>query len=161
MAKQKVRPVDENGLYLHPSLKIWKQKNPGKLWFHSPFEHRCYVKLKRSGLEFSCQPEAIEMIPAFVTISFIKNKIVSAKVQDAVYTPDFFIKTRLLDIYIECKGFFTDLARMRFKMLQYTLLKDGNDKSVILLIKNDLEFDRMLSIAQSEFNSEKTKTLKL
>jgi hypothetical protein len=156
---QKVRPVDEFGVYLLPSLKEWKLKNPGKLWFHSPFEQRCYVKLKNRNWEFECQPQSIELVPEFKALTLFKGKIIKKKVQDAVYTPDFLIKTKSVSLLIECKGFYNDLAKIRFKLCQYTLSKT-TDK-VILIIKSDLEFDKMLSLIDAEFNFQKTKKLKL
>jgi predicted nuclease of restriction endonuclease-like RecB superfamily len=157
--EQKVKPVDENGVYISGSLKDWKVKNPKSLFFHSPFEWRCWIKLKKRDWKFSCQPESIEMIPAFKTVSFVKGKIVTAKVQDAVYTPDFLINTKFGDVYIECKGFFRPADRIRFKLCQYTLKQKEN--KVILLILNDIQFDKMLSLIDAEFNFQKIKKLEL
>lgn len=156
---QRIRPVDEYGVYLTPTLKEWKVKNPGKLWFHSSFEWRCFMKLKKRDWEFSCQPTAIELIPEFKTTSFIKGKIIDKKVQDAVYTADFLIKTNFGDVLIECKGFNNDLAKMRFKLCQYTLTKT-TDK-VIMLVLSDLEFDKLLSLVDAHFNFKTTKKLEI
>lgn len=157
--KQRVKPVDVNGKYLTISLKEYRQKYPDSIIFHSPFEWRCYIKLQKRKWKFSCQPTAIELIPPFKCTSFVKGKVVTAKVQDAVYTPDFLIETEFGNVYIECKGYFDDTARMRFKMCQYTLNKiEGN---VILLIKTDLEFDKLLSLIDSHFNFKKTIKIEL
>jgi len=159
MSKQRVKPVDSHGTYITGTLKNWKIKHPNDLWFHSPFEWRCYIKLQKRKWKFSCQPTAIELIPPFKCTSFVKGKVVTAKVQDAVYTPDFLIETEFGNVYIECKGYFDDTARMRFKMCQYTLNKiEGN---VILLIKTDLEFDKLLSLIDSHFNFKKTIKIEL
>jgi len=157
--KKTVNEVDEFGVYTGP-LKIWKTKNPGKLYFDSPFEWRCWIKLKSKNFEFELKPKSILMIPDFKTLGFSKNKVCTIKVQDAVYTPDLLIKTKFGNLYIECKGFFRPADRIRFKLLQYTLHK-METPSAILLIKSDLEFDRMLTHIQSDFNFEKTSILKL
>lgn len=154
-----VNEVDEHGLYLAGGLKAWKSKNPGKMYFDSPFEQRCWMKLKKTNLDFIMQPDSIEMIPTFKTLGFSKNKVSTIKVQDAVYTPDILINTKLGKLYIELKGFFRPHDRIRFKLLQYTLLKEAD--SFILLIKSDIEFDKLLTLVNSEFNLEKSKTLSL
>lgn len=156
--KKTVNEVDENGLYTGP-LKIWKTKNPGKIYFDSPFEWRCFMKLKKLKHDFELKPKSIEMIPAFKTTGFVKNKVCIIKVQDAVYTPDFVINTKFGKVYIECKGFFRPADRVRFKLCQYTLSK--TDDSVILLINSDIEFDKMLTFIGAEFNFEKSKFLKI
>lgn len=164
MAKKKTKTVcevDEFGLYTGP-LKEWKLKNPGKIYFDSPFEWRCWMKLKDSNLDFELKPKAIELIPEFKTLGLVKNKIATIKVQDAVYTPDLLIKTKFGKVYIECKGFFRPVDRIRFKLLQYTLLKKvEEEKNIIILIKSDLEFDKLLLNINTDFNFEKSKILKL
>jgi len=157
--EQKVKPVDSSGMYITGTLKAWKAKHPKEIWFHSPFEWRCWIKLQKRKWTFSCQPSAIEMIPEFKTLSFVKGKITHAKVQDAVYTPDFLIKTEFGNVYIECKGFFRPADRVRFKLCQYTLNKTENN--VILLILNDLEFDKLLALIDAHFNFKTTKKIEL
>ena len=159
MSKQRVKPVDSNGVYITGTLKNWKIKNPNSIYYDSPFEWRCAEKLKKRKWDVTFHPEPILLLPAFKATSFVKGKIVEAKVQDAVYTPDFLIKTEFGNVFIEVKGYFTELARMRFKMCQYTLTKTEN--SVILLIKSDLEFDKMLSLIDAHFNFKTTKKLEL
>jgi predicted nuclease of restriction endonuclease-like RecB superfamily len=159
MSKQRVKPVDSDGRYITGTLKNWKIKHPNDLWFHSPFEWRCYIKLQKRKWKFSCQPTAIELIPSFKCTSFVKGKIIIAKVQDAVYTPDFLIETEFGNVYIECKGYFDDTARIRFKMCQYTL--NNTEGNVILLIKDDLSFDRLLSLIDSHFNFKTNKKIEL
>lgn len=159
MSKQRVRPVDQHGMYITGTLKNWKIKHPEAIYFDSPFEWRCFEKLMKRKWDFSFHPDSIELLPAFKTTSFVKGKIIDAKVQDAVYTPDFLIRTKFGNVFIECKGFFTDLSRMRFKMCQHTLNKTKGN--VILLIKSDLEFDKMLSLIDAHFNFKTTKKLEI
>lgn len=159
MSKQRVKPVDSDGRYIVGTLKNWKIKHPNSIYFDSGFEWRCWIKLQKRKWDFTFHPDSIELLPAFKTTSFIKSKIVEAKVQDAVYTPDFLIKTEFGNVFVECKGYYDDLSRMRFKMCQYKLKKtEGN---VILLIRNDIEFDKMLSLIDAHFNFKTTKKLEL
>jgi hypothetical protein len=158
MSKKRICEVDESGLYIS-KLAEWKRRNPGAIYFDSPFEWRCWMKLKnKKSWDWSFHPNSIILMPDFKTTSFVKGKIITAKVQDAVYTPDFLINTEFGSVYIECKGFFSKADRIRFKLCQYTLLTKETNK-IILLIKNDLEFDKLLSLVDSHFNYKTSKNL--
>lgn len=154
--KLRIKPVDENGLEIN-QLKIWKEKNLNKIYFDSKFEWRCWNKLKQQNIAFIYQPESINIIESFVTNGFKKNEIKAIKVQPMVYTPDFLIEKNNQKFYIECKGYFRKEDRYRFKLCQYTLHK--NKGGVILIVMNDLEFDRAISCINSI--DSKTKIIKL
>lgn len=140
---KKIKSVDENGLEIN-KLKTWKEKNPSKIYFDSKFEWRCWMKLKNLKINFSCKPTPISLMKEFKTIGFEKNEIKIVKVRPMIYTPDFLVETEQDKFYIECKGYFRPVDRYRFKLCQYTL--HTNKLGSILLIMNDLEFDRAISL---------------
>lgn len=151
-----IKKVDEHGMYI-PKLAEWKKKNPGKIFFDSMLEFHCFVKMKKRGWDFEFHPPAIELIPSFKCLGFHKGKIEYAKVQDAVYTFDFLIRSKLGNVFLEIKGYFRDQDRIRYKMVQHILSKQENTTTVI--IKNDKEFDKFLSIFDAYFNNVKNKTV--
>jgi predicted nuclease of restriction endonuclease-like RecB superfamily len=76
------------------------------------------------------------MIPEFKTLSFVKGKLTQAKVQDAVYTPDFLIKTEFGNVYLEVKGFFRPADRIRFKLCQTLtkIINKGSSNMIAIVI---------------------------
>lgn len=146
-----IRKIDEAGNEIL-SLKTWLKKNPNKIYFDSKFEWRCWNEIKNSNLEFIYQPDSIEILKPFQVIGFKKNLIKTVSVQGMVYTPDFLIKSKTENIYIECKGYFSKVDRYRFKLCQHTISQ--KKLGHILLIKNDKEFKNALTQIDKEFNKE-------
>jgi hypothetical protein len=145
-----VKPVDENGLEIR-NLKIWRQKNPGKIQFDSKFEWGCWRRLSKLGIPFQFQPDPIQVMNSFATLGFSKNDIKPIKVKPMVYTPDFLIEVGPTKYYIECKGYFRQRDQYRFKFCQYIL--HTQNLGHILLVKTDLEFDRVVNLITNKRNN--------
>jgi hypothetical protein len=123
----RVNPVDENG-YKITDLAKWKKdiKNFNKIYFDSKFEYDCYLVLKRAGFDVDFHPESRLLMPSFTTFALSRAKsgvkLFKSTVRSISYTPDFLINCNDgTKVYIEAKGFFTDGAKMRYKLFQNSL----------------------------------------
>lgn len=74
----------------------------------SRFEHRCKLWLDNNGIEYELQPKII-LIPKST------DKISGKTIREVSWTLDFKVK----DIYIDAKGFVTDVAKLKFKVFNY------------------------------------------
>lgn len=116
-----VKCVDINGKIIK-SLKNWKLRNPGKLYFDSKFEWRVYKYLESQKLEFDFHPEKTILQPGFQCLALnAKGKLFKSTVRPITYTPDFKIICGDKIIYLETKGFFTEASRLRVKLFQHQL----------------------------------------
>jgi hypothetical protein len=127
---RKIIPVDENGQKINDLAK-WKKdiKNFNKLYFDSKFEYNCYLVLKKAGCNVDFHPESRLLMPSFTTFALSRAKsgvkLFKSTVRSISYTPDFLIKCNDgTKVYIEAKGFFTDGAKMRYKLFQNSLAEN-------------------------------------
>jgi len=126
----RVIPVDENGQKIIDLAK-WKKdiKNFNKVYFDSKFEYDCYIVLKKAGFNVDFHPESRLLMPSFTTFALSRAKsgvkLFKSTVRSISYTPDFLITCNDgTKVYIEAKGFFTDGAKMRYKLFQNSLTAD-------------------------------------
>ena len=160
MGLKQIKCVDINGTIIN-NLKVWRLKNPRKLYFESQFELDAYRLLKASGLNFEFHPESRELLPKKQVWALSKSKIkklFKSTTRTISYTPDFAVhcddgKT----IFIETKGFFHKDSRMRYKLFQHSLSK--TEMSLLVFdTYNKKGQDRMtdlkviIKIIKNEFN---------
>ena len=94
--------------------------------FRSKLESVCYELLKEADLKFEYEPSKWELVPGieYNTPSWEKigktYKKQRVKVSAITYVPDFVGD----DWLIECKGFFTPEARIKWKLLKQYLHKN-------------------------------------
>jgi len=129
-----IKKLDINGRVIK-NVALFKKKDPKALIFDSGLELRCYKKFTEAGLDFDFQPTARELLPPLECLTLskgkTKRKVFTAKVRGAVYTMDFLIRTgNGITIFIEAKGFYRPIDRMRVKLFQHTL----RQKEMVLLI---------------------------
>ena len=74
----------------------------------SKFEHRCKLWLDNNGIAYELQPKII-LIPKST------DKISGKTIREVSWTLDF----KVGDIYIDAKGFVTDVAKLKFKVFNY------------------------------------------
>jgi hypothetical protein len=127
---RKIFPIDEQGKKILDLAK-WKKdiNNFNKLYFDSKFEHNCYLVLKQAGFDVDFHPESRLLMPSFTTFALSRAKsgvkLFKSTVRSISYTPDFLINCNDgTKVFIEAKGFFTDGAKMRYKLFQNSLEKN-------------------------------------
>jgi len=155
--------VDINGKEIS-NLKIWKEKNPKKLFFESKFEWEAFILFKEASLKFDFQPQTRELIPTMNVFALSKGKtkkLFKSTVRPISYTSDFAIYCdNGTTIFVETKGFFHKDARLRYKLFQHSLGK--NEMSLLAFdIYNKKGQDRMtdvkaiIKIVKEHFNEKK------
>jgi hypothetical protein len=124
---RKIYCIDQDGKKILDLAK-WKKdiKNFNKIYFDSKFEYNCYLILKQAGFDVDFHPESRLLMPSFATFALSRAKsgvkLFKSTVRSISYTPDFLIKCNDgTKVYIEAKGFFTDGAKMRYKLFQNSL----------------------------------------
>jgi hypothetical protein len=152
--------VSEQGKVIS-DIKGYRLLNPGAKVFQSMLEYECYKFLEKAGLNFTWQPETVELAPSFSTWSLSKSKtpkIFKATVRNITYTSDFKITSfSPLEIYIEVKGFFQPDARMRYKLFQAKL--KSNQRSFIIFSVNELKV--LIELLEKDFLKQQKTTMKL
>lgn len=149
-----VKPVDGTGRIIM-QLKQWKTDNPGKLYFDSEFERKCYILLEDNKMNFNFHPPARELAKGFSTWTLSKGKakrrLFKGTVRNISYTPDFVIYCNNgTSIFIESKGYFDDASRIRYKLFQDTLASD----EITLLVydkENNKDLKAVIEIINEAF----------
>jgi hypothetical protein len=154
MKFRNVKPVDGAGVVIK-ELKVFKENNPGALYFDSEFERKCYILLEDAGFSFDFHPEQREVMPGLTTpaISRAKGqvKIFNSKVRSINYTPDFVIYCNNgINMFIEAKGYFEDSSRMRYKLFQATL--SPTEHTYLVYDKNNnKDLKELIKIVNKDF----------
>jgi hypothetical protein len=115
MYRRNVKKVDEQGKPIRGSLKTWKTKNPGKLYFDSKPEWECWKYMKSEKIKNDFQP-TIELFATLKTKEFKKGVIKEITQRAIKYTPDFYLHK--YKVYIEVKGYADELFRVRWKLFK-------------------------------------------
>lgn len=74
----------------------------------SRFEHRCKLWLDNNGISYELQPKVI-LVPQTT------DKLTGKTIRAVTWTLDF----KVGDIYIDAKGFVTDVAKLKFKVFSH------------------------------------------
>jgi hypothetical protein len=173
---RKIYCIDEQGKRILDLAK-WKKdiNNFNKIYFDSKFEYNCYLILVKAGFNVDFHPESRLLMPSFTTFALSRAKsgvkLFKSTVRSISYTPDFLIKCNDgTKVYIEAKGFFTDGAKMRYKLFQNSLTnneyifsvydnpREGINtlKSIMQIVKEN--FGGSNEKIKSVINETKTKT---
>lgn len=122
-------------------LSEWKLQNPGKIYFESMLERDCYLLLDKSGLDFTFHPASRELLAGFKSKALGKGKdkkIFNSTVRNVSYTMDFLINCPDgTKIFIEAKGWFRPLDRLRYKLFQASL--KPQEMSLLVLSADDIK----------------------
>lgn len=103
--------------------------------FDSQLEAHLFSGLKKTGIPFETQ-KSFELQPAF--------RYHGAAIRPIYIVVDFWIPS--LNLLVDTKGFSTEKATMKWKMLKYILVKEaqGNPEPEIRLPKNKRECDSLV-----------------
>lgn len=121
-------PLDYDGMHFKSQLEVMCYKTLKELGFSPLYEQKKY----QIFLGF------VPHVPFYTKNTFTrKNKninIVSGstvvdfrKINPWDYTPDFYLEYNDYIIYIECKGFYNDVARYKSKLFRWFLEKTQQD----------------------------------
>lgn len=108
----------------------------GDITFRSVLESRCYQLLVEAEFEVLHEPERFTIMEGFYLAStkfygIVKSKGTKSykederKIRSITYTPDFYIKYKDYDIYIDAKGNPNDTYPIKKKMFLDYLEKDS------------------------------------
>ncbi len=130
-----IKKVDLQGNTIK-NFSIWRKKHLSDIFFDSEFERLCYLEIAKSGLDFEFHPEKRVLQESFKTTALSKSKIpklFKSTVRPISYTCDYKIKTdQGIDVYVEAKGYFTQEARLRYKLFQASLLTN----EIVLMVED-------------------------
>lgn len=95
----------------------------------STLEGNCEKMIREYGLDYEYEPISFELMPGFkfpITSyqKYGKRYIDRQTVAGISYTPDFIIMKRYV---LECKGFFTEPSRIRWKLFKRKILDENLD----------------------------------
>jgi len=124
----KISKVDRHGNKIK-NLKVWKNANPGDIYFDSYPEWEVWDYMMISSINFVYEPK-IDLFDSIDTEEFEKprqtkkaklskdNKrvIKDVKQRPISYKPDYYLID--FDAYIEVKGFADDVFKLRWKLFK-------------------------------------------
>jgi hypothetical protein len=138
-------------------LSEWKLQNPGKIYFESMLERDCYLILDKSGLDFKFHPAARELLAGFKSKALGKGKdkkIFNSTVRNVSYTMDFLINCPDgTKIFIEAKGWFRPLDRLRYKLFQASL----KTKEMALLVLSVEDMKHIIKQIKESYSDKREK----
>jgi len=123
-----ISKVDSKGQKIK-NYKTWRKKHPRAKAFDSYTEWEVWDYLKKSGINFTEQPEIL-LFDGITTEEFVKprqtkkakkegrnkREIKESKQQSIKYTPDYYLPE--FDVYIEVKGYADDVFKLRWKLFK-------------------------------------------
>lgn len=133
-------------------------KTYNNITFRSKLEVSCYKRLETSGLTFSYEPERIDLwegqhiynVPVFEQkkgLKLMKSLKNPFKLRNMTYTPDFKVIHKDTIIYIDSKGFATDMYMLKKKMfIQHLESKNDNYKYMFFEPRNLTHMDQTIEI---------------
>lgn len=133
-------------------------KTYNDITFRSKLEASCYKKLEASGLSFSYEPERINLweggkihnVPVFEQkkgVKLMQSLNNPFKLRNMTYTPDFKVVVKDNIIYIDSKGFATDMYMLKKKMfIQYLEQKEDSFKYMFFEPRNLTHMDQAIDI---------------
>lgn len=145
--------------------------------FKSKLEKICYDTLKEMGFEPQYEPRTFILIEPFTPKTPFYDKETNSqrnrrmdankgsnsrelvlnktKVQSIKYTPDFYIRYKDTDVYIECKGFENDCFYLKKKLFRRHLdkvLEDEGQKSMYFEIYTKTQLLQAVNIVKQQDN---------
>ena len=133
-------------------------KTYNNITFRSKLEVSCYKRLEASGLSFSYEPERINLwegekiynVPVFEQkkgVKLMQSLPNPFKLRNMTYTPDFKVVYKGTIIYIDSKGFATDMYMLKRKMfIQHLEQKDDDYNYTFLEPRNLTHMDQAIDI---------------
>jgi len=127
---------------IHRSKKVIRHG----ITFDSTFEADLFDALKKMGVDFDFQVQFFLTGKTFPKNT--KKPLLSSGCAEAVTMKvDFVIRTETGLIYADAKGFTTDMARMRYRLLKHQLAEKGEFDSQIKFIYQSKEGKTLLKLA--------------
>lgn len=103
--------------------------------FDSKLEHYCYSSLKRHKIDFRFQ-EKVVLLDKF--------RFKGKGIRSITLTVDFVVVTGGTTIYLDTKGFATEVSKIKYKMLRHKLI-DDEGKTDVVWLKDEKEVNSFIN----------------